>query len=40
MRPVPTQIDGKPRRISSIDAYRGFVMFLMLAECLPLAHGA
>ncbi len=40
MPSAPTQPDGKPRRISSIDAYRGFVMLLMLAECLPLARGA
>lgn len=29
----------QPNRISSIDAYRGFVMLLMMAEVVPLARG-
>ena len=28
--------DSKPARITSIDAYRGLVMFLMMAEVLHL----
>lgn len=27
-----------PNRISSVDAYRGFVMFLMMAEVLEFGH--
>ena len=27
-----------PARISSVDAYRGFVMFLMMAEVLEFGH--
>ncbi len=27
-----------PTRISSVDAYRGFVMFLMMAEVLEFSH--
>jgi heparan-alpha-glucosaminide N-acetyltransferase len=33
MKPNPTPL---PNRISSVDAYRGFVMFLMMAEVLSL----
>src|SRR2546423_1327919 len=28
----------KPQRLGSIDAYRGLVMFLMMAEVLRLSH--
>ena len=31
----PNSLDA-PRRLTSIDAYRGFVMFLMMAEVLHL----
>ena len=31
------EVDTKPARLVSIDAYRGFVMFLMMAEMLHLA---
>jgi predicted acyltransferase len=30
----------KPTRVSSVDAYRGLVMFLMMAEVLELSHVA
>jgi predicted acyltransferase len=29
-----------PQRVSSVDAYRGFVMFLMMAEVLRFGHVA
>ena len=35
--PLPQQ---KPTRIASVDAYRGFVMFLMMAEVLRIAKVA
>src|SRR5688500_12343925 len=34
---APTPAAVQPSRILSIDAYRGFVMFLMMAEILRLA---
>ncbi|HBI45598.1 MAG TPA: hypothetical protein DDY78_22515, partial [Planctomycetales bacterium] len=37
MKPV---VNPAANRVSSIDAYRGFVMFLMMAEVLELAHVA
>src|SRR4051794_5344105 len=33
---TPPGEPASPRRLTSIDAYRGFVMFLMLAEVLEL----
>lgn len=42
--PIATQevkeTSGKPRRIGSIDAFRGFIMFLLMAEALHLAQMA
>ena len=37
--PAPA-IPPKPQRIASVDAYRGFVMFLMMAEVLRIAKVA
>jgi predicted acyltransferase len=37
--PAPA-IPPKPQRIASVDAYRGFVMFLMMAEVLRIATTA
>jgi heparan-alpha-glucosaminide N-acetyltransferase len=34
--PVPSPSPAKPMRLASIDAYRGLVMFLMMAEVLNL----
>lgn len=39
--PEPVPVAGSaPARLTSLDAYRGFVMFLMLAEVLSLARVA
>lgn len=37
---VPAASPSKPERVGSIDAYRGLVMFLMLAEVLELCERA
>src|SRR5205085_12315740 len=34
---TPSPVLGTPPRLGSIDAYRGFVMFSMMAEILRLA---
>ncbi|MBM3289049.1 MAG: DUF5009 domain-containing protein, partial [Candidatus Hydrogenedentes bacterium] len=34
--PAPPASDALPQRLTSLDAYRGFVMFLMMAEVLRL----
>src|SRR5262245_66042761 len=39
-RPAPAVEEKKPPRIASIDAYRGLVMFLMMAEVLHLGRMA
>ena len=33
---APSQSPEQPQRLASIDAYRGLVMFLMMAEVLEL----
>jgi predicted acyltransferase len=38
--PPPAASAGSPTRLVSLDAYRGFVMFLMMAEVLNLRHVA
>jgi predicted acyltransferase len=38
--PQPTLLPVRPARVASIDAYRGLVMFLMMAEVLKLAEVA
>jgi heparan-alpha-glucosaminide N-acetyltransferase len=38
--PAPGEIGAAPARLASIDAYRGFVMFLMMAEVLELSEVA
>ncbi|MEO6752581.1 MAG: DUF5009 domain-containing protein [Chthoniobacteraceae bacterium] len=40
MPDASTAIPPKPQRIASVDAYRGFVMFLMMAEVLRIAKVA
>ena len=40
MPDAPTAIPPKPQRLASVDAYRGFVMFLMMAEVLRIAKVA
>ena len=38
--PLPEKApEAPPRRLASIDAYRGLVMFLMMAEVLQLLRG-
>jgi predicted acyltransferase len=41
-KPIPPSslAPSKPARLGSVDAYRGFVMFLMMAEVLRLARVA
>lgn len=38
--PLPEKAIEKPARLGSLDAYRGLVMFLMMAEVLELRHVA
>ncbi len=38
--PVDDSPVGPPTRLASLDAYRGFVMFLMMAEVLRLKRVA
>jgi heparan-alpha-glucosaminide N-acetyltransferase len=38
--PTSVQAPASPPRLASVDAYRGFVMFLMMAEVLRLARVA
>lgn len=35
---APKPASAPPQRLASLDTYRGFVMFLMVAECLHLAR--
>src|SRR3954469_23930285 len=37
---VSTPVERAPARLASVDAYRGFVMFLMMAEVLRLGRVA
>src|SRR5204862_7962369 len=38
--PTPSRAAQAPGRLTSLDAYRGFVMFLMMAEVLRLSRMA
>ena len=40
LSPTGEALSLKPQRLGSIDAYRGFVMFLMMAEVLRLSQVA
>jgi len=40
LAPVATSASAAPARLASLDAYRGFVMFLMMAEVLHLGRVA
>lgn len=37
-KPVASPTQAAPKRLISVDAFRGFVMFLMMAEVLRLGH--